>query len=63
LPAAFGGSDRAYPMPISTQDVRSSSVARLSAPTRIHPSISRPCMTATVAAVVATSSADWSGWQ
>ena len=45
----FGGSDRACSMPMSTHRERSSSLARSSGPTRSHPGISRPCITAAVA--------------
>ena len=50
----FGGSDRACSMPMSTHRERSSSLARSSGPTRSQPGISRPCITATAAPVVAT---------
>jgi len=53
----LGGSERAYPVPISTQGASWSSVRRSSALTRSHPGMSRPRMFIGVAFVVATAGA------
>ena len=61
LAGCFGGSDRACSMPMSTHRQRSSSLVRSSWLTRSQPGISRPCITAVVAPVVAASPADRPG--
>jgi hypothetical protein len=54
----FGGSDRAYPVPLSTQAARWSSVRRSSEPTCSQPGIARPRISVTLAADAATRAAD-----